>query len=457
MAELLPIGEFVQHESKKIPGMRNDAVNIFYGGLQAVEPGAAVKNYCRLEDDQLIIGDWIYDLGKYNNLYVIGAGKAAAPMAATLEQILDKRITSGIINVKYKHLADLERIKLIEAGHPLPDNNGQRGAGEILNLAQNAENGDLVICLISGGGSALLPLPFPGLSLQDKQDTIKVLLVCSATIHEINTIRKHTSMLKGGRLAEAAYPAAIVSLILSDVVGDDLDVIASGPTVPDSSTFVQCMEIFNKYDIVNTVPEIVVAHIQAGAEGEVPETPKEGDPAFKKTRNLIIGNNMDAVMAAKQKAERLGYNALVLSSMIEGETRHVAYVHGAIAREIIKTGNPLAPPACILSGGETTVTLKGTGLGGRNQEFALAAAIDIDGNEDIVVLSGGTDGTDGPTDAAGALSDTTTMERAAAMGLNPHHFLANNDAYHFFQKLGDLFVTGPTNTNVMDLRIILVK
>jgi len=447
----------MQHESKDIAEMRNDAVNIFNNGLHAVEPAAAVKRYCRVEDHQLIIGDWIYDIDQYNNIFVIGAGKAAAPMAAALEEIFGKRITSGIINVKYNHLADLEAVKLIEAGHPVPDQNGQRGAGDILNLANRAERGDLVICLFSGGGSALLPLPSPGLSLQDKQDTIKVLLSCSATIHEINTIRKHTSMLKGGRLAQATYPATLVSLILSDVVGDDLDVIASGPTVPDSSTFSQCIEIFNKYDIIDKLPEPVVQHIQDGAAGRISETPKDGDPAFEQTRNLIIGSNMETIQAAKQKAERLGYNVLVLSSMIEGETRHVAYVHGAIAREITKTGNPLPPPACILSGGETTVTLKGTGLGGRNQEFALAAALDIAGSKNIVVLSGGTDGTDGPTDAAGALADTTTTERAVAMGFNPHHFLANNDSYHFFQKLGDLFVTGPTNTNVMDLRIILVK
>jgi len=443
-------------KSKMIPVMRNDAVTIFNEGLQAVEPATAVKRYCRLEEDQLSINNWTFNLKRYNNIFIIGAGKAAAPMAAALEDILGKRITDGIINVKYDHTVELEQVRLIEAGHPLPDKHGQRGAEEILNLAKDAKKDDLVLCLISGGGSALLPLPFPGLSLKDKQETIKVLLACSATIHEINAIRKHTSMLKGGRLARAAYPATLVSLILSDVVGDDLDVIASGPTVPDSSTFLQCRDVFSKYNIINKLPDAVVKHIHAGVKGEVSETPKDNDPVFKKTHNLIIGSNIETLMAAKHKAETLGYNVLVLSSMIEGETLHVARVHGAIAREISKTGHPLAPPACILSGGETTVTLKGTGLGGRNQEFALAAAIDIAGNENIVVLSGGTDGTDGPTDAAGALADATTMERAAEMGLNPQHFLANNDSYHFFQKLGDLLMTGPTNTNVMDLRIVLV-
>ena len=443
-------------ESKMMSVMRDDAVAIFHEGLQAVEPATAVKRYCRLEEDRLSINNWTFDLKKYHNIFIIGAGKAAAPMTAALEEILGERITSGIINVKYDHVAELERVKLIEAGHPLPDKNGRRGAEKILNLAKDAQKDDLVLCLISGGGSALLPLPFPGLSLKDKQETIKVLLACSATIHEINAIRKHTSMLKGGRLAQAASPATLVSLILSDVVGDDLDVIASGPSVPDSSTFLQCMDIFSKYNIINKLPDAVVNHIQAGVKGEVSETPKDDDPVFEKTHNLIIGSNIETLMAAKHKAETLGYNVLVLSSMIEGETRHVARVHGAIAREIRKTGHPLASPACILSGGETTVTLKGTGLGGRNQEFALAAAMDIAGNKNIVILSGGTDGTDGPTDAAGALADTTTIERAVEMGLNPQHFLANNDSYHFFQKLGDLLITGPTNTNVMDLRIVLV-
>ena len=444
-------------EDKKLFEMRRDAVRIFYKGLEAVASGAAVKRYCSIEDDLLWIDHRVYDLGKYQNIFVIGAGKASAAMAAAMEKILGKRITAGIINVKYKHVADLNRIKLIEAGHPIPDENGRRGADEILNLAKKAAINDLVLCLISGGGSALLPLPFPGLSLKDKQKTIKVLLACGATIHEINTIRKHLSLIKGGRLAQAVHPATLVTLILSDVVGDDLDVIASGPTVPDPSTFAQCLEILHKYNILKMLPETVANHIKAGNLAQIPETPKAGDPAFDETHHLIVGSNFEAITAAEQEARHRGYNTLILSSMIEGETRHVARVHGAIAREILKTGNPLLPPACILSGGETTVTLRGKGTGGRNQEFALAAAIDISGNKNVVVLSGGTDGTDGPTDAAGALSDTMTTERGARIGLDPFFYLANNDAYHFFLKLNDLLVTGPTNTNVMDLRIMLVK
>ncbi len=443
-------------ESNDIVGIRKDAKRIFYAGLQAVEPGSAVKRYCRLVGDRFYIGNIDFDLSKFKNLFVIGAGKAAAPMAKALETLLGKRITRGVINVKYKHVAELTRVKLIEAGHPVPDKNGENGARAILKLITDAGKDDMVLCLVSGGGSALLPLPAEDLTLKDKQDTIKVLLSCGSTIHEINAIRKHTSMVKGGRLAEAAYPATLVSLILSDVVGDDLDVIASGPTVPDPSTFEDCMKIFQKYNIIKKLPKGIVDHIEAGCSGKIPETPKTGDPAFRQTHNLIIGSNIEAIIAAKQKAKNLGYYTLILSSMIKGDTSNVAHVHTAIAKEIIKTGHPIPPPACILSGGETTVTIKGNGLGGRNQEFSLAAALDIAGKENIVILSGGTDGTDGPTDAAGAMADNNTLKRAEALGLDPTHFLSNNDSYHFFEKLGDLFKTGPTNTNVMDLRIMLV-
>lgn len=438
-----------------IQKLRDDAVRIFHKGLEAVEPAAAVKRYCKLENDIFTIGTTAYDLSAIKDIYITGTGKASAPMAAAIEDILGDRVTTGIVNVKYEHVADVKRVKLIEAGHPVPDENGRQGAREMVDLVQKATEDDLVLCLMSGGGSALLPLPAEGLTLKDKQDTTNVLLACGATIHEINAIRKHLSGVKGGQLARAAYPARIASLMLSDVIGDDLDVIGSGPTVPDSSTYQDCMDLFKKYDITNKLPEKVVNHIRTGIAGRIPETPKADDPVFQKTQNLVIGSNIDAILSAKREAEILGYKTLVLSSMIEGETKEVALVHGAMAREVLKTGNPLSPPACILSGGETTVTLKGSGLGGRNQEFALAAAMDIAGQGNIVILSGGTDGNDGPTDAAGAIADAETLNRAAAMNLSPQAYLDNNDSYHFFDKLGDLLKTGPTNTNVMDVRIIL--
>ena len=421
-----------------------------------MEPEAAVKRYCRREGNRLLVHQEAYDLTEFKNIFVIGAGKAGAPMARAVEEALGDRITEGVINVKYGHLAKLNRTKAIEAGHPVPDEAGLEGTRAILDLASRAGKKDLVLCLISGGGSALLPFPAEGLSLQDKQDTTKVLLACGATIHEINSVRKHISGLKGGGLARAAYPATLISLILSDVVGDDLDVIASGPTVPDSSNFQDCMSIFDKYGIHEKVPETVLDHVRKGIEGRVPETPKPADPVFTRTKSVIVGSNLACVLAAEKTAGSLGYHTLVLSTMIEGETREVALVHTGIAKEISKSGRPLSPPACVLSGGETTVTITGQGLGGRNQEFVLAAAMGLDSREGIVVLSAGTDGTDGPTDAAGAVADGRTIQRAEALELKPSDFLFNNDSYRFFEKLGDLVKTGPTNTNVMDLRIMLV-
>jgi glycerate 2-kinase len=443
-------------ESKKISAMRNDAVEIFNRGLQAVQPGDAIRRHCKYDGKNLFIGDRVYHLPRFKNLFVVGSGKAAAPMTSAIEDIIGEKVTGGIITVKYGHVADLSHVKLIEAGHPIPDENGRYGASEIFNLAKKAGKDDLVLCLISGGGSALMPLPYDGLTLKDKQDAVKALLACGASIHEVNAIRKHISKIKGGQLARAAYPATLVTLILSDVVGDDLDVIASGPTVPDLSSFDDCLDILQRYKISKAMPGNILNHIQLGISGVIPETPKPADPVFNKTHNLIIGSNIESLFAAKESAEKLGYHVLLLSSMIEGEARSVAQVHAAIAREIIKTGNPVPRPACILSGGETTVTISGDGLGGRNQEFALSASIHIAGNKNIVMLSAGTDGSDGPTDAAGAFSDTDTLMRAREMNLDPYHFLLNNDSYHFFQKLEDLFITGPTQTNVMDLRIVLV-
>ena len=444
-------------DSEKNAGMRHDALEIFNAGIRAVEPAAAVKKYCRIEDGQFFVDSDRYDLEQFKHIYVIGAGKASAPMASAVEEMFGEKITRGLINVKYGHVEKLSHISLIEAGHPVPDREGQAGAEKIMNIARNAGKDDLILCLISGGGSALLPGPAPGLSLKDKQDTIRVLLSCGASIEEINAIRKHTSLIKGGRLAQAAYPAEMITLILSDVVGDDLSVIASGSTVPDASCFEDCLNIINKYRIEHNIPDTVLFHIKAGVAGDIEESPKKNNPVFEKTKNIIIGSNIDAIRAARKKAERLGYHTIILSSMIEGETKHVARVHTAIAREVLKTGNPIPPPACILSGGETTVTLKGDGKGGRNMEFVLAAALDIADAEGITVLSGGTDGNDGPTDAAGALADHHTLEKAEGEGLDAPSFLSNNDSYHFFQKIDDLLVTGPTNTNVMDLRILLVR
>ncbi|MCP4694222.1 MAG: glycerate kinase [Desulfobacterales bacterium] len=438
-----------------IERMRKDAARIFHGGLAAVEPAAAVDRFCRRQGASLRVGDESYDLSRVDRIFVVGGGKAGAPMAAALERLLGDRIEGGLVVVKYGHVADLARVRLVEAGHPEPDANGEAGAAEIMNLVKSAGERDLILCVLSGGGSALLPLPAPGLTLADKQAASRALIACGASIHEINAVRKHISGIKGGRLARAAHPAPLTSLILSDVVGDDLDVIASGPAAPDASTFADCAAVIEKHRVRGALPEAVVHHIEAGLKGEVSESPKQGDTVFNGVRNTIIGSNIEAILAAETEARALGYHTLVLSSMIQGDTSEAARFHAALAREIVKTGRPLPRPACILSGGETTVQVTGKGLGGRNQEFALAAAPDIAGPDAVLLLSAGTDGTDGPTDAAGAFAHSDTIRRAEAAGLDPARFLSDNDAYHFFDALGDLFKTGPTNTNVMDLRIVL--
>ena len=432
------------------------AVEIFQAGLRAAAPGAAIKSFCQLDGEILNVDGQGYDLNRFEKLFVLGAGKAAATMAKAIEEILGERISAGIITVKYGHLEKLKKVKIREAGHPLPDQHGFDGAQAIYQLASSADEKTLVICLVSGGGSALMPLPVAGVSLEDKQETTKILLACGATIHEINAVRKHLSVIKGGGLARAVYPATLITLILSDVVGDDLDSIASGPCVPDSKTFSDCKAIFTKYSIADEIPCSVLRYIESGIAGIVPETPKTGQDFFKKTQNVIVASNFNALLKAKEKAAELGYNTLLLSSMFEGETREVAANHIAIAREIQLHGYPLPQPACLLSGGETTVRIQGTGKGGRNQEFVLAAAIKMSGMKNVIVLSAGTDGTDGPTNAAGAVADETTLPRAQTVGLDPQKYLDNNDSYNFFDKLGDLYITGPTNTNVMDLRIILV-
>ena len=436
---------------------RKDVNTIFQSSLTAVDPVLAVKQHLRIEKGKIFFTNNNFSLSDFENIYLIGFGKAAASMARGVEEVLGELLTSGVINVKYEHIDKLSsKIKINEAAHPVPDEAGIRGTHEIINLIKTCNKNDLVICLISGGGSAILPSPQDGITLSEKQDTTKALLACGADITEINAIRKHISKVKGGQLAKLAFPATLVTLILSDVIGDPLDSIASGPTAPDDSTFSDCIAILEKYQLFGKIPATVEKHLTAGAEGKIPDTPKAGDPVFNNTFNIIVGSNWQAVNAARITAQKLGYHTLILSTFVEGETKDVARVHAAIAKEILKSGNPISKPACIISGGETTVTIKGDGLGGRNQEFVLAAAIDINNLKNVVVFSAGTDGTDGPTDAAGAIADGETITRAKKMGLNAFTYLQNNDSYHFFEKLGDLIKTGPTNTNVMDLRILLI-
>ena len=437
-------------------GQKKALEDIFTAGVKAVDPERAVQKYVRRQGNQLFVGDCSYILDKYKRIFLIGAGKGTAPMAKALEDILEERLTKGLIIVKYGHGIPLEKTRILEADHPIPDDAGLRATKELLRQAQECTKEDLILCAFSGGGSALLPAPLSPITLDQKQTTTRLLLECGATIDEINAIRKHLSRSKGGWLAKEAYPATVVSLLLSDVIGDRLDVIASGPTVPDESTYSDCIKIIDRYKLGDRLPKGVTDYFIKGAAGSLPETPKAGDPVFSHVQNLIVGNNRESLLAAQERALSLGYNTIVLSSQIEGEAREVAQVFGAIGKEISQANLPISPPACIIAGGETTVTIKGRGKGGRNQELALACAIAIDGWGGISLLSAGTDGTDGPTDAAGAIVNGTTCKRARQANLYPRDFLLANDSYTFFESLGDLLKTGPTRTNVMDIICMLV-
>ena len=442
--------------------MRKEAMDMFQAAVGRVDPYKAIKEFVRLDGEFLILGQGnqpqtTLDLREYHRLFLVGGGKATAPMAKAMEDLLGERIKGGIINVKYGFTEKLSFTEIIEADHPLPDQKGVEGTKKILNILEQAGDKDLVFSLISGGGSALLPCPSGDIRLEEKQQLTKNLLECGASIDEINAVRKHISASKGGQMARAAYPAATINLMLSDVVGDKMDVIASAPFVHDLSTYEEAQRVIAKYKL-SEIPTSITEHLKKGRDNVISETPKEGDIIFRKVSNFIIGNNILALEAAKERAEALGYNTLILSSMVEGETKEVATVHTAIAKEILMTGRPISQPACIISGGETTVTIRGKGKGGRNQEFALAAAIDmVDLPPRVIILSGGTDGNDGPTDAAGAIVDPLSVGAGKNEGLDASEYLINNDSYHFFERIDALLMTGPTNTNVMDVRFILVR
>jgi hydroxypyruvate reductase len=445
------------------------AVQLQRAALEAVDPAAAVRKFVTRRDHELVVGDHTADARRayrwsdFDRVYLVGAGKAVMPMAEALSDLLGDassggRLHSGVIITKYHH-ADRplpDRLRVHEAGHPVPDQHSVDATRDLVALLHAATPRDLIFCLISGGGSALMTLPADGITLADLQATTQVLLRAGATIHQINTIRKHLDLIKGGGLARAANRASIVSLVLSDVIGDDLSVIASGPAVPDPSTFADAWQIVQQFDLADQLPAAVCARLRLGASGAIADTPKPGDPWFDAVQTLIIGSNAQAAQAAEQAARAAGFNALLLTTQVQGEAREVAKVAAAIAQEVARYNRPVPKPACIILGGETTVTLKGQGLGGRNQEIALAAAAAISGWPNVLIAALGTDGTDGPTDAAGAIATGETVERAKAIGRDAQAHLADNDAYHFFQPLGDLIVTGPTGTNVNDLLFILV-
>jgi glycerate 2-kinase len=435
---------------------RGRVLEVLGAALDAVEPVEAIRRVMVCDGETLLIDGMPYDLVRYRRVLVIGGGKAAAPMAQAVEAILGERIAAGWVNVKAGYTAPTRRITVHEAGHPVPDAAGIAGTRAMVDLLRGTSVDDLVLCLISGGGSALMTLPVEGVTLEDMQALTGSLLRCGAPIQAINAVRKHLSQVKGGQLARRAHPAAVVALILSDVVGSPLDVIASGPTVPDTTSFGDAIQVIEQYGIEDEVPEAIRCHLARGAAGELQDTPKAGDPALERVQNVIVADNARAAQAAVERAQALGFNALLLSTYVEGEAREVAKVLAALAKEIAATGRPVPRPACLVLGGETTVTVRGGGTGGRNQELALAAALGIQGMPSTVIASLATDGSDGPTDAAGGLVDGSTVARGQAAGLSALAALADNDAYPYLDRVGDLLVTGPTNTNVNDLMTVWV-
>lgn len=442
---------------------RGKALQVVEAALAAVEPGAAIRQALKFDSAtaQLMVAEHTYDLNAYDKIIVVGAGKAGTPMAAAIYAILGDRITAGAINVKYGHLdAELPTgpIAVQEAGHPILDEAGVSGTRRILSLLQNLTERDLVIALFSGGGSALLELPVNGVTLANMQALSDALLRAGATINQLNAVRKHLSQVKGGNLARLAAPATVISLIVSDVVGSPLDVIASGPTAPDSSTFAIAWQVLENFDLTapNRLPAAIIQHLQQGLANAIPDTPKASDPLFEKVQNVVVADNRVAAMAAAAKAAALGFHALLLSTFVEGEAREVARVLAGLTKEILTYNQPIRRPACLLVGGETTVTVSGEGKGGRNQELGLAAAIALAGYRDFLLIPLATDGSDGPTDAAGVIVEADSLFRAEKLHLNATDFLRRNDAYNFFQPLGDLLLIGPTNTNVNDLTLLFI-
>ncbi|HVP20375.1 MAG TPA: glycerate kinase [Anaerolineaceae bacterium] len=446
---------------------------IFRAGLAKVDPFQMILDCMRLEKDRLVVrideDEAQIDLIRFNAVYLLGVGKAAGRMAQAVEQILGERLDGGLISTKTGHGAPLKKIRQIEAGHPVPDENSLRAGQEMNALAENFDERTLVINVISGGGSALLEaLPSfedqgqrKQITLGDLRRTTQVLMACGATINEINCIRKHLSLLKGGQFIRRIQPAQSINLILSDVVGDRLDTIASGLTCGDPTTFQDALDIIRRYRIEDAMPGPVMRYLELGMKGEVSETPKPGDPVFNSTRNLLIGTNARALAGAAEKAGQLSYHTAILTSQLTGEARLAAGFLLGIARDIRQRNLLISRPACVIAGGETTVTIHGSGLGGRNQEMALACLADMEKDpqacEGIYFLAASTDGSDGPTDATGAFASVEQLELAQGLPATIEEYLQNNDSYHFFEQTGGLLKTGPTQTNVCDVQIMIIR
>lgn len=431
------------------------AEEIFKAGVESVSPSGLVRKYLEIDSKGITAGGKFFSSDLLNNVFVIGAGKASAMMASGVEDILGDRLTGGHIAVKYGFSCKLSRIKITEAGHPSPDENSYKATGEILDIANRAGNDDLVLCLISGGGSSLLADLPDGVSEENLKTLNNLLVNSGASISEINTVRKHLSSVKGGQLARAAYPAQLVSLIISDVPGDRTDVIASGPTVPDPTTFEEAMEVISRYDLVKSLPREIMTHLGKGIRGSIPETPKPGDVVFNNVTNIIIGNNRMALASACRKAEELNIKPVIVDDQLQGDVVVIAerIVTASLA---CRSDDAAVSPECLLFGGETTIKMTGKGLGGRNQHLALLCSSLLKGKPGITVLAAGTDGNDGPTDAAGAVVDSETSEVADSMHLDLQAFIDSFDSWHFFHVAGGHIVTGPTMTNVMDIIVVII-
>ncbi|MEM0010681.1 MAG: glycerate kinase [Candidatus Bathyarchaeia archaeon] len=424
-------------------------LDIIEVGLEAANPYSSVLN---------TLSTLSKEIECFRKVIVIGFGKASYKMALACEKVLDERISDGAIIVPKGSIkfSELKKIRLLEGTHPVPTEINVNSAKTLLEISKGLTSEDLVICLISGGGSALFTYPAEGITLEDKQEMTRLLLAAGSTIQEINCIRKHISGVKGGQLARHVYPANLISLILSDVVGDDLSSIASGPTSPDPYTFKDVYALFEKYRLIDRVPKNILKRVMDGLDGKVQDTPKPGDKIFEKVKNIIVANNIGALKAMEEKAKSYGLNTMILTSYLEGEAREVGRVIASIAKQVISQKSPLCPPCAIFFGGETTVTLKGNGKGGRNQEMALSVAIAIKGLPNTIFASIGSDGIDGNSDAAGAIVDGQTIENALQKNLSPIKYLENNDSNTFLKQLNSLIYTGPTGTNVNDLSILLI-
>ena len=454
--------QFLTHSLKKHP--QGAAVcRILAAAIAAVEPAAAVQRYLKRDGNRLILthptlGERAYNLSTYRHIYLVAVGKASLPMIEAVAALLGSALTQGIAITKQGNTAltapPNERIQIYEANHPVPDQRGMLATLRVLDLLKSAQTDDLVLCLISGGGSALLTAPAPGITLDELGRVTSLLLACGAPIQEFNTLRKNLDIVKGGRLARIAAPAQVISLIISDVDGDPLDRIASGPTAPDPSTYTDAYAILRQYKLVTKSPLSVLNHLSAGMEGRTGENPKPNDPLFQNVQNVIIANNQQAAQAALAEAQQSGFNSLLLTTHLHGEARNTGGLLASILRQMSESSQPVARPGLLVAGGETTVTLRGSGLGGRNQETALAACQEIAGLAQSMLICLGTDGDDGPTAAAGAVVTGETYQRAMDAGLAPELYLANNDSYHFFEPLDDLLRPGPTMTNVNDLNFL---